>query len=59
LSMNGGEWKTWRSHFNPGFSAAALMEHVPYIVERVQVFCHKLRTMLDERLSLLTTMLRA
>jgi hypothetical protein len=44
LSMNGGEWKTWRSHFNPGFSAAALMEHIPYIVERVHVFCHKLRT---------------
>lgn len=43
LSMNGNEWKTWRSRFNPGFSAASLMEQVPYIVERVQVFCEKLR----------------
>lgn len=44
LSMNGSEWKIWRSRFNPGFSAASLMEHVPYIVDRVQVFCDKLRT---------------
>ncbi|KAE9378297.1 cytochrome P450 [Stipitochalara longipes BDJ] len=43
LSMNGSDWKTWRSRFNPGFSAASLMGHVPYIVDRVQVFCEKLQ----------------
>jgi len=43
ISQNGNEWKTWRSRFNPGFSAAALMDQVPYIVDRVQVFCDKLR----------------
>ena len=42
LTMNGSEWKTWRTRFNPGFSAASLMGHVPYIVDRVQVFCEKL-----------------
>ncbi|KAN0108650.1 cytochrome P450 [Hyaloscypha variabilis] len=43
LTMNGSDWKTWRSRFNPGFSAASLMGHVPYIVDRVQVFCEKLQ----------------
>lgn len=43
LTMNGDEWKTWRSRFNPGFSATSLMNHVPYIVDCVQVFCDKLR----------------
>ena len=42
LSMNGSEWKTWRSRFNPGFSAASLIEHVPYIVDCVEIFCDKL-----------------
>jgi cytochrome P450 len=42
LSMNGSEWKTWRSRFNHGFSATSLMEQVPYIVDRVQVLCDKL-----------------
>ena len=44
LTMNGSDWKTWRGRFNPGFSAASLMGHVPYIVDRVQVFCEKLET---------------
>ncbi|KAH8586510.1 cytochrome P450 [Bisporella sp. PMI_857] len=44
LSMNGSEWKTWRSRFNQGFSAASLNEHVPYIVDCVEIFCDKLRT---------------
>lgn len=43
LSMNGNEWKIWRSRFNPGFSAVSLNDHVPYIVERAKVFCEKLR----------------
>lgn len=42
LSMNGDEWKRWRSLLNPGFSAASLMERVPYIVDCVEVFCGKL-----------------
>ena len=42
LSMNGSEWKAWRSWFNPGFSAASLNEHVPYIVHCVEIFCQKL-----------------
>ncbi|EPE37167.1 Cytochrome P450 [Glarea lozoyensis ATCC 20868] len=42
LSMNGSEWKIWRSLLNPGFSTASLVEHVPYIVDCVEVFCSKL-----------------
>lgn len=41
--MNGGEWKRWRSLLNPGFSAANLMQHVPFIVDCVEVFCGRLR----------------
>ncbi|KAI9661098.1 MAG: hypothetical protein M1821_009425 [Bathelium mastoideum] len=42
ISMSDQEWKTWRSLFNPGFSPAAMMENVPYIVDAVQVFSDKL-----------------
>jgi cytochrome P450 len=42
LSMNGQDWKTWRTRLNPGFSDRSLVDHVPFIVDRVQVFCDKL-----------------
>lgn len=42
VSMNGTEWKTWRSLLNPGFSSASLNNHVPFIVDAAQVFCDKL-----------------
>ncbi|KAF2875734.1 cytochrome P450 [Massariosphaeria phaeospora] len=42
ISMNGDEWKTWRSLFKPGFSAASMSENVPHIVRYVQIFCDKL-----------------
>ncbi|KAF2726749.1 cytochrome P450 [Polyplosphaeria fusca] len=61
LSMNGAEWKKWRSLLNPGFSAASLVNHVPFVVDCVQVFCDKLRELaakeifsLDEVVSRLT-----
>ncbi|KAF7854227.1 hypothetical protein EAF04_010524 [Stromatinia cepivora] len=41
LSMNGEDWKSWRSLFNPGFSATSLMEHIPYIVDTVDILCEK------------------
>lgn len=37
------EWKTWRSAFNPGFSASHLMTLVPGIVTNVSIFCDILR----------------
>jgi hypothetical protein len=43
LTQNGKDWKLWRSRFNPGFSERSLVDHVPFIVDRVQVFCDKLR----------------
>ena len=36
--MDGQEWKTWRSIFNPGFSASHLMTIVPDIVKETAVF---------------------
>ncbi|KAK5003056.1 hypothetical protein LTR28_010641, partial [Elasticomyces elasticus] len=39
IAMEGKEWKTWRSIFNPGFSLSSLMSLVPGIVEDSLVFC--------------------
>ncbi|KAK4889005.1 hypothetical protein LTR28_002838, partial [Elasticomyces elasticus] len=39
IAMEGKEWKTWRSIFNPGFSVSNLMSLVPGIVEDALVFC--------------------
>ena len=43
VSMDGQEWKTWRSIFNPGFSAGHLMTLVPDIVEETITFCKLLK----------------
>jgi len=43
VSMDGQQWKTWRSVFNPGFSASNLMTLVPGIVEDAEVFCGVLK----------------
>ncbi len=42
VSMDGPEWKAWRSIFNPGFAPANLMGLVPSIVEEVEVFARGL-----------------
>lgn len=42
VTMNGEEWKFWRSVFNPSFSASAMANNVPHIVDSVQVFREKL-----------------
>ena len=39
VTMEGQEWKKWRSMFNPGFSASHLMTLVPMIVKETEVFC--------------------
>ena len=39
VSMDGQEWKTWRSIFNPGFSASHLMTMVPEMVKETVIFC--------------------
>ncbi|KAJ5179513.1 hypothetical protein N7492_002723 [Penicillium capsulatum] len=46
-SMNGQEWKTWRSMFNPGFSAARMTDLLPAVIDSVQVFCDILRENVD------------
>lgn len=39
VTMEGDEWKYWRSIFNPGFNAAHLSTLVPGIVENTLVLC--------------------
>lgn len=41
--MNGEQWKTSRSIFNPGFNPAYLVSQVPAIVEEVVTFTKILR----------------
>lgn len=41
--MNHGDWKYWRSIFNPGFSSGSMMDLVPEVVDSVDVFCDILR----------------
>ncbi|KAI0014897.1 cytochrome P450 [Xylariomycetidae sp. FL0641] len=42
ITMNGEEWKFWRSLFNPGFSTGAMLNNVPHIVDSMLIFHHKL-----------------
>jgi cytochrome P450 len=37
VSSEGAEWKTWRSIFNPGFSAKNLTSLLPAFLEEIQV----------------------
>ncbi|KAL2132620.1 hypothetical protein VTI74DRAFT_3584 [Chaetomium olivicolor] len=43
VTMDGPEWKLWRSVFNPGFSAKNLMSMTPAFLEEVGVFVERLR----------------
>ncbi len=38
VNQEGQSWKTWRSIFNPGFSAKNLLFFVPEMVEEIQIF---------------------
>ncbi|KAI1212618.1 putative cytochrome P450 [Annulohypoxylon truncatum] len=42
VTMNGEEWKYWRSLFNYGFSTGAMLNNVPHIVDSILVFREKL-----------------
>lgn len=43
LTMNGKEWKNWRTLFNPGFAPAYLLEQIPTIVDSVEIYCDQLK----------------
>jgi len=43
VTVEGRIWKTWRSIFNPGFSAKNLMRQVPAIMEEIEIFREGLR----------------
>jgi cytochrome P450 len=43
VTMEGQQWKKWRTIFNPGFSPSHLLSLVPLMVEDVQVFVENLR----------------
>jgi cytochrome P450 len=38
VNQEGVAWKTWRSIFNPGFSAKNLVSFVPEMVEEILIF---------------------
>ena len=38
VNQEGQVWKTWRSIFNPGFSAKNLLSFVPEMVEEILIF---------------------
>lgn len=42
VTMEGQEWKFWRSVFNPGFSAKNLTAMVPGFLEEIQVLKERL-----------------
>jgi cytochrome P450 len=41
--MNGAEWKHSRALFNPGFSATAMLECMPHVLEEAEVYVGLLR----------------
>lgn len=43
ISLEGQEWKFWRTVFNPGFSANHLMTMVPQMLKDIVVFCEILK----------------
>lgn len=43
VSLEGASWKTWRSRFNPGFSAKNLTTLAPAILDEVATFADILR----------------
>jgi cytochrome P450 len=43
LTMNGKEWKHWRTLFNPGFAPGYLLEQVPAIVGSIEIYCDQLK----------------
>ncbi|WYZ42278.1 hypothetical protein EsH8_V_001173 [Colletotrichum jinshuiense] len=42
-SLQGDEWKKWRSWFNPGFSSRNVSTIVPELIEEIKVFAGNLR----------------
>lgn len=43
VSMSGEEWKKWRNLFNPGFSATSMMDNMPHVIDKIEVFCEQLK----------------
>ncbi|KAF7960657.1 hypothetical protein EAE96_000331 [Botrytis aclada] len=43
VSMEGKEWRKWRTIFNPGFAAGHLMTLVPDLMKDMSIFCEILR----------------
>lgn len=42
LTMEGSQWKKWRTIFNPGFASGHLISLVPGIIENTIIFCKTL-----------------
>ncbi|KAI0010584.1 putative cytochrome P450 [Xylariaceae sp. FL0662B] len=48
LTMNGDEWKYWRTLFNPGFATGAMLNNVPHVIDSMLVFREKLVGMIGK-----------
>lgn len=42
FSMEGNEWRVWRSRFNPAFSIRSITAIVPEMIEEVEIFAQGL-----------------
>jgi cytochrome P450 len=42
LTMDGEEWKKWRTIFNPAFSQSYLMQQIPVIIDKAEIFCSRM-----------------
>ena len=49
VSINGHEWKSLRRRFNPGFSSQNLMEMLPLILDKVDLFVRRLDRIADTK----------
>ena len=43
VTLEGQEWKTWRTIFSPGFKSGHLTTLVPEIMHDLLIFCENLR----------------
>ncbi|KAI0123574.1 vera protein [Xylariales sp. AK1849] len=49
VSLEGAEWKTWRSRFNPGFSARNIASMTPELIEEVSIFSDELERLAGQK----------
>lgn len=49
VTMEGEEWKKWRSIFNPGFSSGHVLALIPEMLKDMSIFCEILRELAEKQ----------